>query len=106
MAGTIPPIAALTVEDHGPINTVVSIVLPTISILIATVRMAMSQHKLSQSKPDDIVFGTGLVRLNRANSYRIFLTKFSVLVFLPPSCHISASGQAWEDTRKRLTKSR
>jgi hypothetical protein len=64
MAGTIQPIAALTAENRGPINTVVSIVLPTTSILIATVRMAMSQQKLLQSEPDDIVFGIGLVSLS------------------------------------------
>jgi hypothetical protein len=61
MAGTIQPIAALTAEDHGPINTIVSILLPVTSILIATVRMAMRRQKFHQFEPDDIVFGVGLV---------------------------------------------
>jgi hypothetical protein len=60
MAGTIEPIAALTAEDHGPINTIVSIVLPVTSILIATVRMAMRRQKFHEFEPDDIVFVVGL----------------------------------------------
>lgn len=61
MAGTIQPIAALTIEDRGPINTVVSIVLPVISVLTATIRMAMRKQKFCQLELDDIVFGIGLV---------------------------------------------
>jgi hypothetical protein len=74
MVSTIQPIAALTVENRRPINTVVFIVLPTTSILIATVRMAMSQQKLSHSKSDDIVFAIGFVYINRADSYKHLLT--------------------------------
>lgn len=68
MAGTIQPIAALTAEDHGPINTIVSIVLPVTSILIATVRMAMRRQKFHQLESDDIVFGAGLVRIHVSTS--------------------------------------
>lgn len=63
MAGTIQPIAALTVDDHGPINTIVSIVLPITSVLIAVVRIAIRRQKLRQIGSDDIVFGIGLVGL-------------------------------------------
>jgi hypothetical protein len=61
MAGTIEPIAALTAEDHGPINTIVSIVLPVTSILIACVRMTMRRQKFYQFELDDIVYVVALV---------------------------------------------
>jgi hypothetical protein len=61
MAGTIQPIAALTYEDFGPINTIVSIVLPVTSILVAVVRMAMRRQKFYQLEPDDIVYCAALV---------------------------------------------
>ncbi|KAF2847929.1 hypothetical protein T440DRAFT_520366 [Plenodomus tracheiphilus IPT5] len=60
MAGTLQPIAALTVEDHGPINTVVAIFLTTTSVLITTVRVAIRKQKVRQFEPDDILFGLGL----------------------------------------------
>lgn len=63
MAGTMQPIAALTPEDRGPINTIVSIVLPVTSILIATVRTTMRRQKLREFEIDDIVFSVALVRL-------------------------------------------
>lgn len=61
MAGTLQPIAALTAEDHGPINTVVSIVLSVISVLIAAVRMAMWRRERYQYKSANVVFVLGLV---------------------------------------------
>lgn len=61
MAGTIQPIAALTSEDFGPINTIVSIVLSVTSILIAIVRMAIRRQNFYQFEPDDIVFCAALV---------------------------------------------
>jgi hypothetical protein len=64
MAGTLQPIAALTVDDHGPINTIVSIVLSVISVLIAAVRMAMWRRKRYQYKSANVVFVLGLVRLH------------------------------------------
>lgn len=67
MAGTIQPIAALTVEDRGPINTIVSIFLPITSILISTVRIAMRRQ--NQFDADDILFGLGLVCVN-SSTYR------------------------------------
>jgi len=75
MAGTVQPIAALTAEDHGPINTIVSIVLPVTSILIATVRMAMRRQKFHQLEPDDIVFVAGLVRFYFPTSCTHFANK-------------------------------
>jgi hypothetical protein len=61
MAGTIQPIAALTYEDFGPINTIVSIVLSVTSVLVAVVRMAMRRQKFYQLEPDDIVYCAALV---------------------------------------------
>jgi hypothetical protein len=57
MAGTIQPIAALTAEDHGPINTIVSIVLPVTSALTVIVRISMRQQKFQGYEADDVVFG-------------------------------------------------
>jgi hypothetical protein len=62
MAGTIAPIAALTADDTGPINTIVAIVLPVTSALVATVRMATRKQTLPQFEADDVVFGLSLVR--------------------------------------------
>jgi hypothetical protein len=64
MAGTIQPIAALTAEDHGPINTTVSIILPVTSALIVIVRISMRQQKFQGYEADDVVFGVGLVCSN------------------------------------------
>lgn len=75
MAGTIQPIAALTAEDHGPIDTIVSIVLPITSILIATVRMAMRRQKFYRFQSDDLVFGAGLVRCYTSMSYAYVTNK-------------------------------
>lgn len=75
MAGTIQPIAALTTEDHGPINTIVSIVLPVTSILIATVRMAMRRQKFYRFESDDLVFGAGLVRYYTSTFYAYVTNK-------------------------------
>lgn len=61
MAGTIAPIAALTTDDLGPINTIVAIVLPVTSALIAAVRMATRKNTLPQFEADDFVFGIGLM---------------------------------------------
>lgn len=80
MAGTIQPIAALTSEDFGPINTVVSIVLSVTSILIAIVRMAMRRQKFYQFEPDDIVFCAALVYFTLRISISISLTRCSALV--------------------------
>jgi hypothetical protein len=63
MAGTIQPIAALTAEDHGPINTIVSIVLPVTSALTVIVRISMRQQKFQGYEADDVVFGVGFVCL-------------------------------------------
>ena len=64
MAGTIQPIAALTADDRGPINTIVAIVLPVTSALVATVRISMRQQKFRHYEPDDIASGLGFVCLN------------------------------------------
>lgn len=69
MAGTIQPIAALTAEDRGPINTILSIFLSVTSALIATIRMAMRKQKFFQFELDDIVFGIGLVFHRFPSSY-------------------------------------
>ena len=61
MAGTLQPIAPLTAADHGPINTIASIVLPVTSGLIAIVRMAMRRQKFYQFESDDIASGFAFV---------------------------------------------
>jgi uncharacterized membrane protein len=64
MAGTIQPIAALTVDDYGPINTIFAIVLPVTSGLVAIVRISMRQRKFHEYESEDVVFGVGFVCLN------------------------------------------
>jgi hypothetical protein len=61
MAGTIQPIAALTSDDHGPINTIVSIVLITTSILFTTIRIVVWRQKVLSIELDDVVFGLALL---------------------------------------------
>ena len=80
MAGTIQPIAALTSEDFGSINTIVSIVLSVTSIIIAIVRMAMRQQKFYQFEPDDIVFCAALVYFTLRISISISITRCNALV--------------------------
>ena len=63
MAGKISPIAALTADDLGPINTIVAIVLPVTSALVATVRMTTRKHMLIKFEADDAMFGLALVGL-------------------------------------------
>ncbi|USP78385.1 hypothetical protein yc1106_05659 [Curvularia clavata] len=60
MAGKISPIAALTADDLGPINTIVAIVLPVTSALIATVRMTTRKRMLIKFEADDAMFGFAL----------------------------------------------
>ncbi|KAI8931381.1 hypothetical protein NX059_011714 [Plenodomus lindquistii] len=60
MAGTFPPIAALTAENRGPINTIVSVVLSVTSILLAVVRMSMRKQHFTHMERDDTVFGVAL----------------------------------------------
>jgi hypothetical protein len=61
MAGTIQPIAELTADDRGPINTIVSIVLPSISVIFCTIRMAVCREKHIRLELDDSVYGLALV---------------------------------------------
>ena len=61
MAGKISPIAALTADDLGPINTIVAIVLPVTSALVATVRMTTRKRMLIKFEADDAMFGLALV---------------------------------------------
>jgi hypothetical protein len=61
MAGTIQPIAALTADDRGPINTIVSIILCTSTILFTAIRIAVRSHKALNVELDDAVFGVALV---------------------------------------------
>jgi hypothetical protein len=56
MAGTLQPIAALTAEDSGPINTIFSIILPVTSALIAFVRMATRRKKFTELGLEDVSF--------------------------------------------------
>ena len=63
MAGKISPIAALTADDLGPINTIVAIVLPVTSALVATVRMTTRKRMLIKFEADDAMFGLALVGL-------------------------------------------
>ena len=63
MAGKISPIAALTTDDHGPIDTIVSVVLPVTSALVAMVRVTTRKRTLTQFEIDDYVFGFALVCL-------------------------------------------
>lgn len=63
MAGKISPIAALTAEDYGPINTIVAIVLPVTSALVAMIRVMTRKRTITQFEADDYVFGLALVGL-------------------------------------------
>jgi hypothetical protein len=85
MAGTIQPIAALTAEDQGPINTIVSIVLPVTSALIAVVRISLRPRKLHGYQSDDVIFGVGFVSLNLLNLVRPIVTRHRALQSSPPS---------------------
>ena len=73
MVDRIQPIAALTADDRGPINTIVSIFLPITSVLIEIIRTAMRKHMLCQFEPDNIVFQVGLVCLS-SPIFRVYLT--------------------------------
>ena len=61
MAGTIEPIAALTTDDRGPINTIASIILPSVTILFSIIRVVVSREKRVRLELDDVVFGVTLV---------------------------------------------
>lgn len=63
MAGKVSPIAALTADDHGPINTIIGIVLPVTSVLVATVRMTTRKRMHIKFEADDAMFALALVGL-------------------------------------------
>jgi hypothetical protein len=62
MAGTYKPIAGLSPDDHGPVNTIVSIFLIVTSLLLSSVRYAVGRKKLLQLDIDDGIFAIALVR--------------------------------------------
>jgi hypothetical protein len=61
MAATYKPIAGLSPDDHGPINTIVSVFLIVTSLLFSSVRYAIGRKKLLQLDIDDGIFALALV---------------------------------------------
>ncbi|PVH99995.1 hypothetical protein DM02DRAFT_655868 [Periconia macrospinosa] len=60
MSGTYKPISALSPDNQGAANTIVSIVFIATSVLFSTVRFAVGRKKLLQFDVDDATFGIAL----------------------------------------------
>lgn len=99
MAGTIDPIAALTTADNGPINTIVSIVLTTTSVVFAIVRITTRKQKRRQFEVDDFVFCIALVKIKLLPFLYTELTDLSASLSLHQLYPTSASRQASEGTK-------
>jgi len=77
MAGTIQPIAALTPDDHGPLNTIASIILSVSSVFFTTIRIVTHGKKGLRYEVDDLVFGAALVSANAFRSDSVLAHRYS-----------------------------
>ena len=61
MAGTYKPIAGLTPDNYGPVNTVVAIFLCSTTVLFSSIRFAIGRRRLLQLDTDDAAYYVALV---------------------------------------------
>ena len=73
MASAYEPIAGISANNQGPINTVATVILVVTSALFSAIRFMIGRQKGLNFEIDDTVFGVALVSISNHSGFSLVI---------------------------------